>query len=217
MGIVAHEMRTPLAGIQILAQAIRHERPNADDRLATISTRIEAAVQRLNRHIDSQIRNARMEREAPSLERLQAGELIREVVADYPYRNELERRCVALRVTEDFFFSASRTLICQVVENLMKNALRSISLAGPPVAGALTIEIRTQASRGRISFTDAGVGVSPAVRGRLFQPFSSTHPRGGHGLGLAFCKGVVEGLGGRIHVRSEEGAGAEFSLDLPLA
>ena len=158
-----------------------------------------------------------MEREAPSLERLQAGELIREVVADYPYRNELERRCVALRVTEDFFFSASRTLICQVVENLMMNALRSISLAGPPVAGDLTIEIRTQASRGRISFTDAGVGVSPAVRGRLFQPFASTHPRGGHGLGLAFCKGVVEGLGGRIHVRSEEGAGAEFSLDLPLA
>jgi two-component system CAI-1 autoinducer sensor kinase/phosphatase CqsS len=215
MGIMAHEMRTPLASIQILARAIRQQDAAAHDRLVAISTRIEAAVQRLNRHIDSQIRNARLERETSARELLHAGELVRSVVAEYPYRNEMERQCVVVHVAQDFAFSASRTLLCQVVENLMKNALRSISLAGTSAEGALKIEVGITATRGRISFTDAGVGISSAIRARLFQPFVSSHPRGGHGLGLAFCKGVVEGIGGRILVRSELGAGAEFTLDLP--
>ena len=51
---------------------------------------------------------------------------------------------------------------------------------------------------------------------RIFEPFYSTQPGAGSGLGLTFCKNVVETINGQISVRSEPNVGASFMVDLPV-
>jgi two-component system sensor histidine kinase FlrB len=62
---------------------------------------------------------------------------------------------------------------------------------------------------------DDGPGIAPAAQKRLFEP-SYTTRNGGTGLGLAIVRAVAEAHGGSVGVRSDEGAGSEFTLRLPL-
>ena len=76
----------------------------------------------------------------------------------------------------------------------------------------------------QFSISDTGIGIPPATLERLFQPFAQADPSmtrrfGGTGLGLSICKSLVEMMGGRIWVESQEGQGSTFyfTLRLPLA
>ncbi len=63
---------------------------------------------------------------------------------------------------------------------------------------------------------DKGVGMSPEVQAKLFQPFFTTRPRGqGVGLGLAVSHGLISSLGGEIDVDSEPGRGSCFAIRFP--
>jgi two-component system, CAI-1 autoinducer sensor kinase/phosphatase CqsS len=172
----------------------------------------------MNHQIDMQITNARLMRLAGATERISAAELVRTAVADYPYRNSRERQAVAVRVYNDFHFLGSRQMFAQVIDNLTKNALRSLAAASSsPVAGDLLIEVGAQGPRGRIVFTDNGVGMDADLRKRIFQPFFSTDRGTGHGLGLAFCQRVVQAARGSIRVKSAPHQGAVFTIELPAA
>ena len=68
----------------------------------------------------------------------------------------------------------------------------------------------------RISVADQGVGIPHEKQSRIFEPFYSTQSGAGSGLGLTFCKNVVETVNGQISVHSEPAEGATFMVDLPL-
>jgi two-component system CAI-1 autoinducer sensor kinase/phosphatase CqsS len=222
MGIMAHELRTPLATMQLIAEAVRNEGPQhggeSGERLQQLGHRLNHLVRNMNHQIDMQITNARLMRLAAATERISAAELVRTAVADYPYRNSRERQAVAVRVYNDFHFRGSRQMFAQVVDNLTKNALRSLAAASSsPVPGDLVIEVGAQGQRGRIVFTDNGVGMDADLRKRIFQPFFSTDRGTGHGLGLAFCQRVVQAAHGSIRVKSTPHQGAVFTIELPAA
>jgi two-component system CAI-1 autoinducer sensor kinase/phosphatase CqsS len=105
-----------------------------------------------------------------------------------------------------------------VVDNLTKNALRSLAAASSASQpGDLLIQVGAQGSRGRIVFTDNGVGMDAELLQRIFQPFFSTDRGTGHGLGLAFCQRVVHAAHGSIRVKSAPHHGAVFTIELPVA
>jgi len=222
MGIMAHELRTPLATMQLIAEAVRNEAAQhggeGGERLQQLGQRLNNLVRNMNHQIDMQITNARLTRLAPNAERVSAAELVQKAIADYPYRSTRERQAVVVRVHNDFHFLGSHQMFLQVVDNLTKNALRSLAAASSsPVPGDLLIEVGAHGQRGRIVFADNGIGMDAELRKRIFQPFFSTDRGTGHGLGLAFCQRVVQAAHGTIRVKSDPHQGATFTIELPLA
>jgi PAS domain S-box-containing protein len=102
----------------------------------------------------------------------------------------------------------------QVVTSLVTNAVEAIG----PDNGIVTIQtgVRQErfSCRAFVSVSDTGPGVPEAIRGSLFEPYSSTKGFG-RGMGLASARGIVHSHGGEIEVRSHPGAGATFTILLP--
>lgn len=223
MGIMAHELRTPLATMQLIGDAVRNEvqdwdPPHSADKMEKLATRLNSLVRNMNRQIDMQISNARLLRLPGHAERVQAADLVRQAIADYPFRSTRERESVVIKVHSDFAFRGSRDLFLHVVDNLTKNALRSLAAATTASRpGDLLIEIGAHGNRGRIVFNDRGVGIDADLQKRIFQPFFSTDRGTGHGLGLAFCQRVIAGAHGSIRVKSQPLRGAIFTIELPVS
>jgi signal transduction histidine kinase len=100
-------------------------------------------------------------------------------------------------------------------ENLINNALKYRS---PERRPTVRVEAQRQGEEWVFSFADNGIGIEPQYFDRIFELFKRLHPQHripGHGIGLAYCKRVVESLGGRMWVTSESGKGSTFSFTLP--
>jgi PAS domain S-box-containing protein len=120
---------------------------------------------------------------------------------------------------------ADRSQLEQVVMNLVLNA-RDATAGGGAIlieTGAETIETPiahldlAPGSYVTLTVSDNGCGMSDETKSRLFEPFFTTKPRGqGTGLGLATVYGIVMQTGGAIHVESEPGQGASFTVYLPI-
>ncbi|MCM0755780.1 HAMP domain-containing histidine kinase [Desulfovibrio aminophilus] len=83
--------------------------------------------------------------------------------------------------------------------------------------GMLRLGLALEDGEAVMRVSDTGPGVEPSLQQRIFEPFFSTKEVGkGTGLGLAICWSLVEALGGRITLYSEQGRGARFSVRLPM-
>ncbi len=107
-------------------------------------------------------------------------------------------------------------LLRRVLQNLVGNAIKFT-----PAGSCITIEAQVDSTSAQhlvVSVKDNGAGISQDLQARLFQKFVSGRVRGrGSGLGLAFCRLVIEAHGGRIWVESTPGCGAVFHFTLPTA
>jgi PAS domain S-box-containing protein len=130
------------------------------------------------------------------------------------YQHQIKQVCELQR-----HYEALPPLLCyadelnQVWTNLIHNALQAMGNKG-----VLRISIRQEGEQAVVAISDSGCGIPEAILGRIFDPFFTTKPVGeGSGLGLDIVKKIVDKHGGRIEVQSEVGAGATFSVYLPLA
>lgn len=223
IGIMAHELRTPLATVGLIAQALRGAAAQAEPKSAAaielLAERLAAVARSMNHQIDMQVTNARLLRLSPQREPVSAERLVRDTLEAFPFRNAQEQAAVRVQVQRDFTFGSSKALFGHVLENLLTNALRALAATDTPLRpGDIVIAVDSSpgASIGQLSISDRGVGIDPALRQRVFEPFFSTDHQTGNGLGLAFCKRMVKSAGGAISVRSQPGQGATFLIELPL-
>ncbi|QHE84357.1 sensor histidine kinase [Hydrogenophaga sp. BPS33] len=222
MGVMAHELRTPLATVNLMGDVLRnlvqHDVPESKrKKLDELATRLQNLVRSMNRQIDTQISNAQLMRLPREQSHIMAAALVQDVVSQYPYRSSRERDCVQVHIQSDFCFTASRPLFAQVLTNLIKNALHALAAASTaPSPGDLRLDVGIHHGKGRIAVSDDGIGITHDQQQRIFEPFFSTQAGAGNGLGLTFCKNVVESAQGRLSVHSQPGLGAVFMIDLPL-
>ncbi|MGS5085213.1 sensor histidine kinase [Hydrogenophaga sp. A37] len=222
MGVMAHELRTPLASVNLMGDVLRGL-AQADvpeikrKKLEELSTRLQNMVRSMNRQIDTQISNAQLLRLPRPTTRIMGFELVQDVVSQYPYRSTGERECVTLELKEDFCFLGSRAQFSQVLVNLIKNALHSLASSSEALqTGALHITVDVSQGRGCLTVADKGTGIPLAKQQRVFEPFFSLQSTVGNGLGLTFCKNVVEAADGHLSLRSEPPHGATFTVTLPI-
>jgi PAS domain S-box-containing protein len=103
------------------------------------------------------------------------------------------------------------TALEQVLLNLVVNARDAM-----PAGGTLRVRVAEEGDDAVLEVRDDGVGMSPEVQRRIFEPLFTTKPRGlGTGIGLSTTRMLVQRAGGRIEVESAPGAGSTFRVILP--
>jgi two-component system NtrC family sensor kinase len=105
-------------------------------------------------------------------------------------------------------------LLAQVFANILLNAEQAISSVRDK--GTVRISLSQAGNSLLVEFADDGPGIPREIADKIYDPFFTTkRPGGGSGLGLTICLGVIKDHGGRIEVRTSEGAGATFRIFLP--
>ena len=101
-----------------------------------------------------------------------------------------------------------------LLANLLSNAVKFA-----PPGGTVTVSVARHDSMARLEVSDSGIGIPANELDRLFGRFfraSTARSVAGTGLGLSIAKSIAEAHGGTIVVRSEEGVGTTFTVELPL-
>jgi nitrogen-specific signal transduction histidine kinase len=103
----------------------------------------------------------------------------------------------------------------QVVMNLATNAHQAMRESAPP--RRLTVVTQASETLVTLRLEDTGPGIPALLHDRIFEPFFTTKPVGvGTGLGLSFCKGIIESHDGHIDVENNPLRGAVFRIELPI-
>ena len=216
VGVVGHELRSPLAVIYSYAAGLKDHWDKMDDkRKLECLDNVLAECNRLNRMVENVLDMSRIDSEHLFLNRRRGdlvallGEVTREM-AMAP-RSRPMRLSTSVRKLE---MEADWDKVKQVVINLLENAFR-FSPAGSEVL--VTGDIQDGEAVVRVK--DHGPGIPPEKRDRIFEKFTQVKSEGverGLGLGLYIVRTFVEAHGGEVWLEEEEGLGTVIAISLPL-
>ncbi|HXE74141.1 MAG TPA: ATP-binding protein [Candidatus Xenobia bacterium] len=207
---IAHEIRNPLAAIAgSVRQLARYADMGEDEnKLVEIVNRESERLNRLVADILTYSRSKPPRREPTDLRPLlEETLLLMERHPQFNGRIRVEKRLPHHAVVANVDSGQMR----QVLWNLCDNAVRAM-----PEGGVLRVDLEKDADRVRLRVADTGMGLSPAQREKIFEPFESAFP-GGTGLGLAVVYQIVQAHGGTVAAEGAERGGTVFSVELPAA
>jgi len=217
LSIAAHELRTPLTALQLLferlARRLAQGAPSED--LAQPLGRARVALSRLERLVEDLLDVTRMGAGSlsPRPEQIELGALVRSVVEALRDDAVAAGCAVELKLEQPMRGSWDRLLLEQTVTNLITNAFKYGR--GQPIA----VTLDTVGTQARLRVQDRGPGIDAKDQERIFQRFvrmPAPQQVPGLGLGLYIARKIVEAHGGVIGVKSSPGAGATFTVLLPM-
>lgn len=221
LGLLAHELRNPMAAISNSLYLLSQKR---DD--ATVAERariiIERQTRQLARLVDDLLDITRIARGELQIDRthIDVAPIIRECVDDHRAAADTQGIHLTCEIaTEPLPVFGDATRLRQVVGNLIDNAIKfSVTGGRVDVRGALLESGETIV----LTVRDNGIGIDPLFQPNLFKPFmqadsARTRLRGGLGLGLSLVRGYIALHAGSVSVFSDgHGKGCEFTVELPV-
>jgi two-component system, sensor histidine kinase and response regulator len=212
VAFLVHDLKNPVNAIELQAQRVTRD-PGVTGRSRDAAARIQMETRALLRMITNLLDLSKADEGglAPVRRPVSLPELLAEVEeAMYPRAHEAQVTLSSSAAGAALV--ADRDLLLRTIENLVDNAIRYA-----PEHTAVTLTAAADASGVEIRVADAGPGVPPELRARVFDRFAQAdegRARTSRGLGLAFCKLAVEAHGGKIWI--EDGTpGAIFCLRIP--
>ena len=231
---IAHEMRTPLLSTRSAAMGIERYLPRLLDghrwaceagaplepmreahklALQESVAGIRRVVDRTTMLIDLLLANCGGKQIDPaSFVSCQIEACVEAALQDFPFLAD-QREWIHWEVQPNFQFRGSQALMVFVLHNLMRNALKAINTAGKGQVHIWT----SRSERGHaLHFEDTGTGIDPEVLPEIFEDFASFSGNNkGVGIGLGFCRRVMESFGGTISCHSMPSLHTRFDLMFP--
>lgn len=212
---ISHELRTPLTVVLGYLQSLLRRGANLNDyqkeALETAAEEAERTVRLLQDLLD--LARADSGYMQYHLESLILNDLVLEVIE---MAEKFSDRLIQIKTVETLVVVADRDRLKQVLINLVDNAVKYSNPDEP-----IQVILEQVAQQAMIHVCDCGVGIPLQDQSRIFERFyrvdeARARSTGGHGLGLAIAKTLVEGMGGSITVRSKPGEGSDFAIVLPM-
>jgi signal transduction histidine kinase len=222
IAVVSHELRTPLASVYGAAVTLQHRQ--LDTRMqAEMLSIIHSQSDRLAALLDEVLLANRLEsgREEMGVLSCDPADVAHEAVAaaraQLAVSPSKAPSVELLREPALPAVAAPADKLRRVLGNLIENAVKY-----SPEGGRIQVRLESAGDLLRVSVQDEGLGIAATELDRIFEKFyrvdpDQTHGVGGTGLGLYICRTLVEQMGGRISVVSEEGQGSTFVFELPFA
>ncbi|MDH5781254.1 MAG: ATP-binding protein, partial [Dehalococcoidia bacterium] len=210
---VAHQINNPLTGVLGFSQRLL--RKSTDQEVSQDLRRIYNEAERAAKVVQNLLTFAR--RREPKKEYSDVNDIVQSALELRAY----ELKTSNIEVVTDLAPSLPQIMldfhqIQEVFLNIILNAEQVMTEAHS--GGRLTIKTEERKGYIRTTFTDDGPGIAREHLNKLFDPFFSTRgERGGTGLGLSVCHGIITEHGGRIYAKNKLGKGATFFVELPLA
>lgn len=210
-----HEFKTPLASLRLYTETLARE-GLPDEARARIQSRMVQDVVRLENLVDDMLAMSADDTFAVGprarLDLAQEAQAVlddlRPLEADHGARFVLQGEPGAAVMGQRLFLSLA-------LRNLLVNAVKH-----SPVPVTVTVSVNPGSRTHRLEVADDGPGIPKRLQEKVFECFystTSTQRHGGTGLGLYLVKRNIESIGGKVTLRSEEGQGCTFTLELPAA
>ncbi|MGH2776472.1 MAG: sensor histidine kinase [Actinomycetota bacterium] len=212
----SHELKSPVASMQTLAEALRHavrEDPQAAQRFAD---RIEFESQRLGRLIGDLLDLSRLEDpDAVPREVVDVSAGAKRVMEDAEAEAGPKEITFLVEISDGVFVKGDESQMAVLVRNLVENAVRYT-----PEGGRVSVDVYQDGASAVVRVSDNGIGIPLEAQARVFERFyrvdrARSRDRGGTGLGLAIVKHVAELHGGDVQLESELGRGSIFTARVP--
>jgi two-component system phosphate regulon sensor histidine kinase PhoR len=217
----SHELKTPVAGIQLLAESAETASSDGDVEMALRFTRqIEAEAARLKHLVSDLLDLSRLESEPEPGAITDVRSAVDNAILSHRAAAGRKAIDVASDMSEvrgvDVFAATDPTDIAIALDNLIDNALAYTE------TGSVRVSVKVSDAMVTVRVTDTGPGIAPEHLPRIFERFyrvdrARSRDSGGTGLGLALVKHVIERSGGTVSVESVVGTGTTFTLRLPRA
>lgn len=217
IGMAAHDLRSPLATIQMLADALLEDDEIPADLQRTflrdIATNADTMLDLLHDLLDTtQLATGRL---TLNREAVDVSAFLTEQVQRHNQLATRKQSKVQLEPVPPGTLYADGLRLRQVMDNLLSNAVKFA-----PPDSIVRVEAAPTAKGWRVAVHDQGPGIPEAERSDLFQRFGklSPQPTGdeqSYGLGLAITKQIIQAHGGTIGIDSEQGHGSTFWFELP--
>jgi signal transduction histidine kinase len=201
---VAHQLRTPLHGMNLRLELLREDASRGKD-LEKHINRLRAEVERLDQSVEALLRFMRPQE--LKLSRFVLNDLLVEIASRVrPERIHFEYRFATERQVE-----ADRAMLVEAFTNLIQNAIQAM-----PQGGAITISTAERDGMVEVEVTDQGVGIAQEHLEQVLNLYFTTK-QGGSGLGLPLALRAIELNRGALKIDSREGAGTTCRVRLPPA
>jgi len=183
---IAHEIRNPLSAISHATELLQEE-PVLNDTVARLLTIIHDNAKRLDRMVNDVLKLNRGERAHREVFKL--GAYLQTFAEQFCQIEKVAQTIISLELSADPEVSFDHSHLSQVMWNLCRNALRHCRREDASIR--IAVSVISNGSIVKLDVVDDGLGVPPALRNQLFEPFFTT-VSSGTGLGLYIARGVCE-------------------------
>jgi signal transduction histidine kinase len=213
----SHELKTPVASIQALAETLADAAANDPDEVPRFAAQLEREAIRLSRIVSDLLDLSRLEGEAATRSEVRLDRLVAEEVRRLKPRAEEAGLRIESHLTEAVLVKGSARDLSLLARNLLDNAVQYTR-----ADGKIEVSVRAEDRTAVLEVQDTGIGIPGREQARIFERFyrvdrARSRETGGTGLGLSIVKHVVENHGGTVRVHSELGLGSRFTVRLPAA